>query len=171
MVNPFNIPDNPSTFYPNNIVPCDSDCSSRSVSSSNVVDGFINSNFTPSSLFFSYGFDVSACFRSDNSLAVSYRSLYSGNLYFIKRFVVVGDLKSNSFSYNRLLFFNASGAINSSQQEFLGCDLVPLNELVFTPSIPDDDYNLHPSFLVLPATIFASLFFIFLYKTFKRVLF
>lgn len=166
----YNIPSLPSGVFGFQY-PCDSACKSLSQPSSAIEDGFLSISYTSSLNASSYS--VSACFRNDGSLVVSYDRSDNFSGAYVLHYLIEGNLNRDTFVVDRSLFFNSYRytSFTDAQSQAIGCSLVPVSELDRPIVTPDDDYIFSASSLVLPATILASLFFVFIYKMFKRVLF
>lgn len=168
MANPFNIPDSPFDIHSREEMPCDSTCVANSSPTPTFNDSLVKYTLFPSSSQVSSGYwDNTGCFREDGTLVVYYRLVTSYNLY--SKIGWVGSVNGTKWIPNDSPLFLMNTNRTPSDSLF-GCTLVPLSDLTYTPDLPDSP-TWSSSVYLLPATILASLFFIFLYKTFKRVLF
>lgn len=176
MANPFNIPDSPFDIYPRDSFPCDSECQSLSDPSLSLnASGFVNANSLLSESYFSgvHAPSITGCFLENGNMLVLYKSgaYNSTNKYGYIAFE--GVLQGSNFSPNRVAFLNYVNRVppnKASQQAYITCDLVPISDIVYIPPETEGiDFNVN--YVLLPATILASLFFIWVYKVFKKVLF
>lgn len=172
-------------YYPDKVISCDSDCKKITMFSSYVENGFFVKS-TASRLFSGVQTLVNqeGCVRDDGSIVylMTYNVFPDFTFSLVTQVALEGTLESSRFKFSRTLFGNmtdydsSSGSmflppLTTSMRESIGCSLVPIADIGKPVIPPPPSYEFSYSSLILPATILASLFFVFVYKMLKRVLF